>query len=151
LRPDLVVTYVSQTELESKLKSAGIRIYSDRLADVPAILQTLRDIGVATGHAQEADKQAREIQSRLDADRMRVSGRPRPRTLLVFGRQPGTLQQLYAVGGRGFLHDLLGIAGGANLFADVTRESVAAFTRDADRSRARCRGGASGRPDAAGG
>ncbi len=124
LRPDLVITYVSQTELEYKLKGAGIRIYSVHPGDVPVILQTLRDVGRATGHAEEADRQAREIQSTLDAVRARVSGRPRPRALLVFGRQPGTLQQLYAVGGRGFLHDLLGIAGGANLFADVNRESV---------------------------
>jgi iron complex transport system substrate-binding protein len=58
----------------------------------------------------------------------RVSGRPRPRTLLVFGRDPAGLRNLYASGGTGFLHDLLVAAGGDNVFADVARESVAATT-----------------------
>ncbi len=124
LKPDLVITYVSQTELEGQLKRAGIRVFSDRHGGIATILQTLRDVGLATGHAAEADRQAREIQSRLDAIRARVSGRPRPRTLMVFGRQPGTLQQLYAVGGLGFLHEMLELAGGDNLFTNIKRESV---------------------------
>jgi iron complex transport system substrate-binding protein len=124
LRPDLVITYVSQTELERQLGRAGIRIFSDRHGGVATILQTLRDVGRETGHTQEADTQAREIQSRLDGIRARVSGRRRPRTLLVFGRQPGTLQQLYAAGGQGFLHDMLEIAGGENVLADIRRDSV---------------------------
>ena len=42
----------------------------------------------------------------------------------MFGRQPGTLQQIYVSGGAGFMHDVLEMAGGANVFADVSRESV---------------------------
>src|SRR5204863_4917016 len=56
LRPDLVVTYVTQTELESQLTRAGIRIFSDRHGGVPAMLQTLRDVGRETGHAQQAER-----------------------------------------------------------------------------------------------
>ena len=40
------------------------------------------------------------------------------------GRQPGTLQGVYAAGGVGFLHEMLELAGGANVFDDVKRESV---------------------------
>jgi iron complex transport system substrate-binding protein len=46
--------------------------------------------------------------------------------LLVFGREPGTLRNIYASGGYGFLNDMLVAAGGANVFADVRRESVQA-------------------------
>ena len=42
----------------------------------------------------------------------------------MFGRQPQSLQQMYVSGGAGFLHDILEIAGGANVFADVRQESV---------------------------
>ena len=44
--------------------------------------------------------------------------------MLVFGRQPQSLQQVFVSGGIGFLHDVMEIAGGANVFADVRRESV---------------------------
>jgi len=64
------------------------------------------------------------MQKRLDDVRTRVRGRPRPRVLLVIGRQPKTLREIYASGGVGFLHEILEIAGGRNVFADAARESV---------------------------
>ena len=64
------------------------------------------------------------LQARLNVVRERVKGLRRPRTVLVFDRQPGTLRAVYASGGAGFLHEMLEIAGGTNVFADVSRESV---------------------------
>ena len=124
LRPGLVITYGSQSGLEAQLARAGIRTFSYRHAGVAGVLQALRDLGAATGHAADGNRKAREIQAELDAVRARVRAHPRPRTLLVFGRQPQSLQQMYVSGGDGFLHDILQIAGGANLFADVRQESV---------------------------
>ena len=124
LRPDLVMTYGSQIDLEKQLARAGIRVFSHRNGGVATILQTLRDIGRVTGHATEGERQAKEIEGRLNAIRVKVKGLPRPRTLLVFDRQPGTLQLMYVTGGQGFLSDMLDIAGGVNVFADVRRESV---------------------------
>jgi iron complex transport system substrate-binding protein len=42
----------------------------------------------------------------------------------VFGRDRGTLRSIHASGGVGFLHDVLTLAGGANVFGDTARESV---------------------------
>ena len=124
LRPDLVITYGSQVDLEKQIGRAGIPIFSHRNGGVAHILQTLRDISRVTGHSAEGERQAKAIEGRLNAIRARVKGRPRPRTLLVFDRQPGTLQQMYVAGGKGFLNDILDIAGGVNVFADIERESV---------------------------
>ena len=124
LRPDLVLTYGSQGGLEVQLARVGIRTFVYRHGGVAGILQSLRDLGAATGHAADGDRKAREIQAQLDAVQARVRAYPRPRTLLVFSRQPQSLQQMYVSGGVGSLHDILQIAGGANVFADVRRESV---------------------------
>lgn len=124
LRPGLVLTYGSQSGLELQLARAGIRTFSYRHGGVAVVLQSLRDLGVATGHAAEGERKAREIEAQLDAVRARVRAYARPRTLLVFDRQPQSLQQMYVSGGGGFLHDILQIAGGANVFADIRRESV---------------------------
>jgi iron complex transport system substrate-binding protein len=124
LRPDLVLTYGSQISLEAQLSRAGIRMFGYRHAGVAGILQSLRELGAATGHAAEGDRTARELEAQLDGVRARVRAYPPPRTLLVFGRQPQALQQMYVSGGVGFLHDLLEISGGVNVFADVERESV---------------------------
>jgi iron complex transport system substrate-binding protein len=124
LRPDLVLTYGSQTQLEAQLERAGIRTFSYRHGGIETVLGTMRDLGGAVGRALEADRATRDIRARLEATRTRVRGRRQPRTLLVFERRPGTLQQMYVSGGRGFLHEMMTLAGGANVFADVDRESV---------------------------
>ncbi|MBI4886756.1 MAG: ABC transporter substrate-binding protein, partial [Acidobacteria bacterium] len=124
LRPTLVITYGSQGALEAQLGQARIRTFSYRHGGIEALLQTIRALGAATGHAADAERAARDIRGRLDAVRARVRGRPRPRVLLVFGRQPQSLQQIYVSGGAGFLHEILEIAGGENVFADIEHESV---------------------------
>jgi iron complex transport system substrate-binding protein len=124
LRPDLVITYGSQAELEAQFSKVGIRTFSYRHGGIATVLASIRDLGRAASHPDEAERVARELETRLAAIRARVQGRPRPRTLLVFERQPKTLRDVYASGGEGFLHEILDAAGGANVFADVKRESV---------------------------
>jgi len=124
LRPDLVITYGSQSELEAQFARAGIRTFSYRHGGIATALQTLRELGIATGHAAEGSALATKLQNDLNAIRARVAGRPRPRTLLVMDRQPKTLRGMYVSGGVGFLHEVLEVAGGTNVFADVKRESA---------------------------
>lgn len=124
LRPDLVIVYGSQSDLEKQLERSGHSTFSYRHGGIPTTLNTIRELGVATGHRAEADQLASSLQSRLDAVRARVKGRTPVRTMLVFERQPGTLREVYASGGVGFLNEMLTIAGGSNVFADVTKESV---------------------------
>jgi iron complex transport system substrate-binding protein len=124
LRPDLVVSYGSQTDLQAQLTRAKIRVFSYRHAGLAGIFTTLQELGAAVGRAAEGERLAREIRARLEAIQARARGRPRPRTLLVFERDPASLRGVYVSGGVGFLHDMLGIAGGVNVFADVARESV---------------------------
>jgi len=124
LRPDLVISYGSQTDIQAQLARAKIRVFNYRHAGLNGVFATLKELGAAVGRPADGERLAREIRSGLDQIQARVKGRPRPRTLLVFERDPASLRGVYVSGGVGFLHDMLGIAGGVNVFADVTRESV---------------------------
>jgi iron complex transport system substrate-binding protein len=124
LRPDLVISYGSQSEMQAQLARAKIRVFSYRHAGLNGVFTSLKEIGAAVGRAAESDRLAREIRTGLAGIEARVHGRARPRTLLVFERDPASLRGVYVSGGIGFLHDMLGIAGGVNVFADVARESV---------------------------
>jgi iron complex transport system substrate-binding protein len=124
LRPDLVVSYGSQTDVQAQLARAKIRVFSYRHAGLAGVFTTLKDLGAAVGRPAESDKLAREIRTGLETVQARVRGRPQPRTLLVFERDPASLRGVYVSGGVGFLHDMLGIAGGVNVFGDVARQSV---------------------------
>jgi cobalamin transport system substrate-binding protein len=124
LRPDLVVVYGSQSELEGQFTRAGIRVYPYRHAGVDSILQAIRDVARLTGHPADGDRVVREVRSQLDGVRMRVRGQRRPRTMLVIGRDAGTLRGVYVSGGIGFLHELLDLAGGDDVFSDIKREAA---------------------------
>ena len=124
LKPDLVVVYATQAELKRQLETAGIPTFSyvhRGLADVGG---TIRALGARIGLDAQANALADRLDRELGAIRTRVAGRPQPKTLLVFGREPGSLRRIDASGGYGFLHDMLESAGGADALADIVRESV---------------------------
>ncbi len=124
MRPDLVVLYETQTELKRRLERAGIAYYSYVHKGLPDITETIRTLGTRVGVERAADALATNIERQLADIRQRVSASPRPRTLLVFGREPGSLRNIDASGGEGFLHDMLETAGGTDVLADIHRESV---------------------------
>lgn len=124
LRPDLVIVYGTQDDFIARLERASIPMFRYEHAGLPDITQTVRRLGTRVGHGPEAERLAATIERDLDAIRRRVAGRPPVRTLLIFGREPGSLRGIYASGGVGFLHDLLVLAGGVDVFNDVQRQSV---------------------------
>lgn len=124
LGPDLVVVYDTQHDLKTQLDRAGIRWTPFVHGGLKEVTAAVRALGAATGETAGAERVAAGIERTLAGVAARVAGRPRPRTLLVFGREPGTLRNLYASGGVGFLHDMLDTAGGENVFADQARQNV---------------------------
>jgi iron complex transport system substrate-binding protein len=124
LRPDLVVVYGSTPEVREKLERAGIATFPYVMGGLDNLMGTIRTLGRAVGRAQEAEKVAAGLEARFDAIRARVAGRKRPRTLLVFGREPGALRAIDASGGQGFLADIVSLAGGENVLAGEKREAV---------------------------
>ena len=128
LRPDLVAIYGSQVDLRTQLERAKVPVYVYSHAALPDITTTMIALGERVGHGREAAALARNIQSRIDATRQRLAGRPRPKTLIVFDRESLALRGIYASGGFGFIHDMVDAAGGENVFADVKQQAVQATT-----------------------
>lgn len=128
LKPDLVAVYASQTDLRTQLERAGIPMYVYSHAGLADVTTTIRQLGERVGHRDAAMKLASRIEAEIQAVRKRVSGFRRPRTLVVFGREAGSLRGIYASGGVGFINDMVEAAGGDNVFADVKQQAVQATT-----------------------
>jgi iron complex transport system substrate-binding protein len=124
LQPDLVVVYGSAPEVREKLERAGIATFPYVMGGLGNLMGTVRRLGQAVGRTQEAEQVAAGLEARFDAIRARVAGRTRPRTLLVFGREPGALRGIDASGGVGFLADIVSLAGGENVLEGEKREAV---------------------------
>ena len=92
---------------------------------LPDISETIRAAGCArVGAPADANALASRIDKQLADIRAKTSTLPHPKTLLVFGREPGSLRNIDASGGDGFLHDMLETAGGIDVLADIHRQSV---------------------------
>jgi iron complex transport system substrate-binding protein len=123
-RPDLAIVYDTQTDLKQQLDRAGIPMFRYAHKDLADIAVTMQAIGDRVGASAGARHAVTRMNERLAAVRSRVAARPRPRTLLVFGRDPGALRRINASAGYGFLHDLLELAGGTDVLADLRKQSA---------------------------
>ena len=124
LKPDLVIVYASQNDLIDRLRRVGIAMVVSRHAGLNDVTASIRDLGARLGRSERASQVAGAIERDLDEIRKRIAGRPRPKTALIFGREPGTLRAIYASAGVGFMHDMLLAAGGDDAFGDVKRENL---------------------------
>ncbi len=123
MHPDLVITYGSQDVLRERLQSVGIRMFPFVHGNVEQTLKFMLDLGEAVGAEARAQSIVGGIRSsfeRAGANAPKV----RPKILLVHDRGAGTIGSFYSVGARAFQHDLIRIAGGENLFADVDSETL---------------------------
>jgi iron complex transport system substrate-binding protein len=124
LRPDLVVVYGTQSDLIARLTRANVPLFRYAHADLSDVTDTMRLVGARVGREDEAARVIAGIEGAIEDVRRRVAGRPRPRTALVIGREPNALRGIYVSAGFGFMHDMLEIAGGADAFADINRQSL---------------------------
>ena len=118
LHPDLVILRGSSAPLEQLCTDHHIRIYRDRTDSLSSIFGTITDIGTLLGVADQADSLTADLRAALERIEQRGQGQPRPRVLLTL-RSPARLGALTTVAGDAYLNDLIRIAGGDNIFADM--------------------------------
>ena len=128
IKPDLVIVYATQKELIERLDRARIPYFTYQHKALPDIMTTIRAVGARIGSSAKADALAAGMDRALADIRATTAGLPHPATLLVFERDPAALRNIFASGGYGFLHDMLEIAGGRNVFAGVKQQAVQAST-----------------------
>jgi iron complex transport system substrate-binding protein len=128
LKPDLVIVYGTQTDLIARLDRAHVPMFKYEHAGLADITSTIRKIGERVARTAAGNALADRLEREFEGIRRSVAGKPRPKAVLIFGREPGTLRGIYASGGVGFMHDMLTLAGGTDIFSDVKRQSLQATT-----------------------
>lgn len=120
LQPDLVFAFSDlQAGIVADLIRAGIAVHAFNQRDIAGILAMIRTVGALTGVADKADLLARSYEARLDDVAVRARGMPRPRVYFEEWDDP-------LIGGIGWVSELIGIAGGEDVFSGKAREKAAA-------------------------
>jgi iron complex transport system substrate-binding protein len=118
LRPDLVLTFSDlQADMAADLIRAGVQVHAFNQRDVAGILDMIRMVGALTGCGQRAAKLVDHYRTRLD--RIAVEAGPkRPRVWFEEWDEP-------LISGIGWVSELIGIAGGEDIFVDLANEGSA--------------------------
>jgi cobalamin transport system substrate-binding protein len=138
LRPDLVVLMKDQdTIFGAKMRELGLKTLVTNSNDsVNDILNTITYMGEVLGKEAEAKNIVSDMKNRLNSIREKTEGLPKKKVLLVVGRNPGTLEDIYVIGRNNYINELIETAGGVNavennrLSIKITKEAI--LTLDPD-------------------
>lgn len=138
LRPDAVLLMKDQDSMfGDKLRTLGLRTVivngNDSVAD---IIDTIEFLGRLLDREDKAKEVVGHVEASLAAVKKRTENLPRKKVLLVVGRNPGTLEDIYVIGQNNYINELIEIAGGENVVKNerfslkLTREAI--LTLDPD-------------------
>ncbi|MGH7475927.1 MAG: ABC transporter substrate-binding protein [Longimicrobiales bacterium] len=116
LEPDLVIAWqdAQARSVVAQLRATGVAVYGVRLESVSEVERTIRDLGVLLGRASAADSVLAALSADLGRARAIAEHASRPRVLY-----PISLEPPYIAGPGSFVDELITIAGGENVFADL--------------------------------
>jgi cobalamin transport system substrate-binding protein len=138
LRPDLVVLMKDQdTIFGESIRKLGLKTLVTNSNDsVNEIMKTIVHMGQVLGKETEAKNIVSDMENRLNSIKEKTEGLRKKKVLLVVGRNPGTLEDIYVIGRNNYINELIELAGGENVVENkrlsikITKEAI--LTLDPD-------------------
>lgn len=116
LRPELVVvTFGNPKALIKRLRRRRVAVYVQNPHTVEGVFKNMLDLGTLTGRRAEAEARVKRQQTRLKQIQRRVAKLP-PVTVAVLVSDQSPLR---VAGGQSHIQDVLRLAGGKNIAADL--------------------------------
>ncbi|HVZ80063.1 MAG TPA: helical backbone metal receptor [bacterium] len=119
LKPDLVLALKFHGKAVDNLKVLKVPVLVLDCQTIEDVLAAYDLLGRTLGREKDAERAKDRLQKRLEAVKRRAAGREPISVLFVVDRNPGSLQQIYGVGPRNFVDELIGWAGGRNILSDA--------------------------------
>ncbi|MDQ6996519.1 MAG: cobalamin-binding protein [Mariprofundus sp.] len=116
LKPTLAVISGTSNQ-QNQMQALGIRVFRSAPQSVLEVLADIRRLGALSGHAEQAQALAANMQQRLDKLSKRRGNQP-IKVFYEVWHDP-----LQTVGGTGFINDILKRAGLKNVFASIRLET----------------------------
>jgi ABC-type Fe3+-hydroxamate transport system substrate-binding protein len=126
-KPDLVVLYASNDNRPAfdRLRQAGIRTVAFRIDSIAQFARDTRLIGRMIGDSARAATLVDSIEATLARVRAATASLPHPSVFIHAWDKP-----VIAIGGGSFMSELLEIAGGRNVYADIVAPSAPVTLED---------------------
>ncbi len=121
LHPDLVIVPGKFDKMDRFCRKKGIPVLHVRMDSLSSIYEGIYKLGNVLDCSKRAQKLCTAIRGDLEQIREKTAGRSRKKVFVCVARSPGSMASLYTAGGPSFLSEILRIAGGENIFSDVTQ------------------------------
>jgi iron complex transport system substrate-binding protein len=118
LIPELIILPGKHEKVTDLARQNGFPVLHAHMDNLETIHSGIDSIGNALNCPEEAAALWNLIQTELDVIRNAVQGRPRPKVLLINTRSSHDLNNLFTVGNKSFLSEMLDVAGGENIFGE---------------------------------
>jgi len=119
LQPDMVILQGHSDSIAQLCQEHDIQFLSVAINSVGDIWEAIRLIGEELAVNDKADRLVKRIQSELRSMQELTHHRPLHRVFLTLGHTPGDLTGLMTAGPKTFIHELVSMAGGENVFDDA--------------------------------
>ncbi len=110
----LTAASVAAAPAHARLEQLGIHVVALDTSTFDGVFESLAEVGRLFGRTAEAARVTARMRDELSAIEARAAGLPRPRVLVVVGRDP-----LFVAGPGSHFDEMIRIAGGTNVAADV--------------------------------
>jgi len=118
LQPDFILAEeINGRDVIDTLEGLGLTVFGIKSTDLDDILHDIRTVGYITDKEAEAEALTNEMQSRIDAvtdETAGLSPEEKPRTFQICWHDP-----IWTAGNGTWIQDMIGKAGGTNIFADI--------------------------------
>ncbi len=134
-RPDIIFLYPENYEKIKIMekKAQMVKVSHTNLKDLFAAIAV---IAKSLEVEERGTRLLTSIKVELDGTRQKAAGKKKPKTLLIIGRNRNQLTNMFIIGKKDFLNELIEIAGGVNAYRgdinypSISMESVIAMNPD---------------------
>lgn len=116
LKPDLVLASPINSDAVEKLRSLGLPVLAVDAQNLEEVYESIRLVSKATGSVKRADQLIREMEEEKKQIVQRVASIPEEKRVKVWVEVDSTP---YTAGGGTFLNELITLAGGRNVAAEM--------------------------------
>ena len=135
LKPDLIILYPESYE-KVKILKKRIKLLAVKHKTLNHLYETIITISKELKEIKKGELMVSNIKITLENIRKKSQNKKKWKTLLIAGRNPDQLSNMYVIGNKDFLNDILEISGGINaytgniLYPNISIESVVSMNPD---------------------
>ena len=119
LRPDIVIVQGAGVKLGKFCADNDIEFMAIDMNSIGTIYEGIAALGEKLGRPEQAERLCDDIRLQFKELADRLAGVERPGVFLCMGHTGGSLRDIYTAGPDSFLSELIGLAGGENIFGDI--------------------------------